>query len=145
MKALNLNPLLCCLTALALLGCGDGQTPAPQPQPEPTHAPDKPVPEKLAPSYDDIVAPFGKLYARQIGVRDSMPVESDTKVDLIDVGPATPQVLVAGVVARYIRWEISGLNLRPTYPASGFVTLKLTRNQWKAIEGKRIVLRPSKE
>ncbi len=143
MKTMHPIHLLIGLVFAGLIGCGEA--PAPEPQTETAAAPDKPVPEVLDPSYDHVVAASGKLFARQIGVEDSVAVPSKTKVDIIDVGPAQPQVLVAGVVALHAQWKVSGFSAKPAYPASGFVTVKLARNQWKAIEGKRIVLRPSKE
>jgi len=133
--------LACCVVTAALPGCG-GDSPAPSETAAETAAP---VPEKLDPSYDHVVAAEGTLLARQIGVRDSVAVPNESSVDLIDVGHTPPRVLVAGAEVRFGRWEVSGFNLEPTYPASGFVVVKLARNQWQALEGRRIVLRPARE
>jgi hypothetical protein len=138
-------PLLCCLALVGTLGCG-GDSPAPaQGKGAAKPAPKKPIPEVLDPSYDKVVAPEGKLYADQIYVENCVPVGSRTKVDIIDVGPARPVVIVKGAFLRTVRWEVSGFSLKEEYPASGFAMLLLARNQWEAVKGKQIVLRPSKE
>jgi hypothetical protein len=106
-------------------------------------AEDQPVePETLL--YDQVVQPEGEVIKREFYVENSEPVLPGTKVCLIDGKSSPLQVIVSDATVQNVRWKIKGPFTIPKYPASGFVTITLSENQWKALEDKDIIIKKSK-
>lgn len=88
-------------------------------------------------NYEQVVLASGKIKKGQIYVKNSVPVIPGTKVDLIDWNSSPKKAIVRNVPLISVKWKVPGPFQTPKYPASGFVELTLSENQWKAIKAKK--------
>lgn len=94
-------------------------------------------------AYDSPVAATGPSSVAQLFVVESEPVMPGTRVDVIDE-TEPKRALVVGAIAGNVRWKTAGAFGRPEYPASGFVSMRLTESQWAAIrEARNVSIRRS--
>jgi len=75
----------------------------------------------------------------EIFAESSDPVLPGTMVDVFDSSEDPPKLLIGSVRVLNVRWKIPGPSSVPAFPASGFVTLSLTREQAGAIENAKNV------
>jgi len=125
---------------LILLGCGKDK-PASSNEMRPPDDVVEQLVESESLSYDNVVKPIGKTIQGQLYVENSEPVNPFVKINLINSSQSPQQVIVSDAVAQEVRWKVRGPFMPPKYPASGFVTLNLTKNQWDALEGKDIIIK----
>jgi hypothetical protein len=65
----------------------------------------------------------------------SDPVQPGTSVDLFDSGATPPKPIAQNVSVLKVRWKVADPSSRPQFPARGFVTVSLTKDQALAVEG----------
>jgi len=130
------------MISVLLAGCKKGKTPVVSEKTEKSSTENRVETETL--SYDQVVSASGKATTGQLYVDNSEPVNPGAKVDLIDSNSSPPQVIVSDAIVQSVRWRVNGPFQAPKYPASGFVNLKLTENQWNALKNKDIIIKPSK-
>jgi len=85
--------------------------------------------------YDAVVAPGGETQVAQLFIKNSVPVMPGERVDIV-MGDDPAHAIVSNTVVQAARWKLKSIGL-PKYPADGFVTLTLTKNQWESFKFKQ--------
>lgn len=77
--------------------------------------------------------PFKNKVRMEILVQDSEPVLPGSMVDLMDSSVSPKKLILENMPVFYVRWRTDGPFSIPKYPASGFITLALTKEQVETV------------
>jgi hypothetical protein len=83
--------------------------------------------------------------AVELLVENSEPLLPGTMVDVIDDATDPPTVMVENVQLLNVRWKVSSPLEQPSSPASGFVTVPLTKEEQRKVQGITLSIRSTKQ
>lgn len=72
--------------------------------------------------------------AVELFVEASDPVRPGTSVDLFDSASTPPKLIAENVSVVKVRWKVADPSSPPRFPASGFLTVTLTKDQTLAVQ-----------
>ncbi len=65
----------------------------------------------------------------ELFVENSEPVLPGAMIDILNQDTEPPTVAVGNVEVLNVRWKVVDPSSKPTYPAAGFVTIRVTNDQ----------------
>jgi hypothetical protein len=71
----------------------------------------------------------------EVFVVDSDPVLPGSSVDILDTAFKPPKAIAESVSVVNVRWKVTDPSSKPRFPARGFVTIGLTKDQANAVKG----------
>lgn len=83
--------------------------------------------------------------AVELLVENSEPVTPGAMVDVVDGSTDPPTVIVEIVQVLNVRWKVSSPLEEPKFPAKGFVTVPLTKEQSRRVQGLSVTIRKTEQ